>query len=109
MDNDTTLLLDLDGLAVARVERLEDGTRRVHLITSDEQARARPECGVVATRVKGPATTRPRDLPHGESGLEFRRHKHRWWCCEPGRPRRAFTEQIPQLPAGTRITMRLRA
>ncbi|WPB94325.1 hypothetical protein [Streptomyces malaysiensis] len=34
MDSDTTLLLDLDGLAVARVERLEDGTRRVHLITA---------------------------------------------------------------------------
>ncbi|MER5526436.1 hypothetical protein ABT075_17835 [Streptomyces sp. NPDC002677] len=28
LDNDTTLLLDLDGLAVARVERPEDGTRR---------------------------------------------------------------------------------
>ncbi|UQA98174.1 hypothetical protein [Streptomyces halobius] len=61
MDNDTTSLLDLDGLAVARVERLEDGTRRVHLITADEQARACPECGVFATRVKGSATTRPRN------------------------------------------------
>ncbi|WP_043262654.1 ISL3 family transposase [Streptomyces sp. CT34] len=108
MDNDTTLLLDLDGLAVARVERLEDGTRRVHLITADEQARACPECGVFATRVKGSATTRPRDLPYGESGLEFRWHKRRWWCREPGCPRRSFTEQIPQLPAGPRITMRLR-
>ncbi len=108
MDNDTTLLLDLDGLAVARVERLEDGTRRVHLITADEQARACPECGVFATRVKGSATTRPRDLPYGESGLEFRWHKRRWWCREPGCPRRSFTEQIPQLPAGARITMRLR-
>ncbi|MGP4048981.1 hypothetical protein [Streptomyces sp. 2A115] len=41
MDNDTdaTLLLDLDGLAVVRVERLADGTRRVHLATADEQAR----------------------------------------------------------------------
>ncbi|MFD4589092.1 hypothetical protein [Streptomyces sp. NPDC058434] len=54
MDNDTTLLFDLDGLAVARVERLEDGTRRVHLITADEQARACPECGVFAIRVKAP-------------------------------------------------------
>ncbi|MHB9863444.1 ISL3 family transposase [Streptomyces sp. YIM S03343] len=108
MDNDTTLLLDLDGLAVARVERLENGTRRVHLVTADEQARACPECGVFATRVKGSATTRPRDLPYGESGLEFHWHKRRWWCREPGCQRRSFTEQIPQLPAGARITMRLR-
>ncbi|MBU3868186.1 hypothetical protein KN815_30300, partial [Streptomyces sp. 4503] len=65
MDNDTdaTLLLELDGLAVATVERLEDGTRRVHLATADHGARACPVCGVFATRVKGPAVTRPRDLP----------------------------------------------
>ncbi|MFF7547661.1 hypothetical protein ACFZCU_29090 [Streptomyces canus] len=31
-------------------------------------------------RVKGWATTRPRDLPYGESGLEFVWHKRRWWC-----------------------------
>jgi hypothetical protein len=45
LDNDTTLLLDLDGLAVVRVERLEDGTRRVYLDTADEQARACPRAG----------------------------------------------------------------
>ncbi|MFJ9799998.1 helix-turn-helix domain-containing protein [Streptomyces wuyuanensis] len=43
-----------------------------------------------------------------ESGLEFRWHKRRWWCREPGCPRRSCTEQIPQLPAGARITLRLR-
>ncbi|MFE3661284.1 IS3 family transposase, partial [Streptomyces sp. NPDC059165] len=32
-----------------------DGTRRVHLITADEAARACPSCGVIASRVKGPA------------------------------------------------------
>ncbi|MGV9349280.1 transposase family protein [Streptomyces spiralis] len=77
MDDDTTLLLDLDGLAVTRVERLEDGIRRVHLITAAEQARACPECGAFAIRVKGSATTRPRDLPYGESGLDFRWRKRR--------------------------------
>lgn len=76
----------------------------------DERARACPACGVFATRVKGlgGAVTRPRDLAYGESGLEFRWRKRRWWCREPGCPRRSFTEQIPQLPAGARITMRLR-
>ncbi|MBL3671730.1 transposase family protein [Streptomyces sp. M2CJ-2] len=108
MLNDTTVLLGLDGVSVARVERLADGTRRVHLATADETARACPVCGVFATRVKGSAITRPHDLPYGESGLEFRRRKRRRFCREPGCPRRSFTEQIPQLPAGARITMRLR-
>lgn len=108
MVNDTTLLLDLDGVSVARVERLADGRRRVHLVTADETARACPACGVFATRVKGSAVTRPRDLPYGESGLEFRWHKRRCWCREADCPRRSFTEQIPQIPAGARLTARLR-
>lgn len=108
MVNDTMLLLDLDGVSVVRVERLADGGRRVHLVTADETARACPACGVFATRVKGSAVTRPRDLPYGESGLEFRWHKRRWWCREAGCPRRSFTEQIPQIPAGARLTARLR-
>ncbi|WP_151484687.1 hypothetical protein [Streptomyces albicerus] len=36
-------------------------------------------------------------------------HKLRWFCREPGCPRKSFTEQIPQLPAGARPTARLRA
>ncbi|GLX52295.1 hypothetical protein Shyhy01_52450 [Streptomyces hygroscopicus subsp. hygroscopicus] len=45
MPNEATLLLGLDGVSVVRVERLEDGTRRVHLATAEETARACPECG----------------------------------------------------------------
>ncbi|MCC9708303.1 transposase family protein [Streptomyces sp. MNU76] len=104
MDNDTTLLLDLDGLAVVRVEQMENGIRRVHLVTTDEQARACPECGVFATRAKGSAITRPRDLPFGERGLELVWRKRRWYCTEPACPRRTFTEQVSQVPAGARIT-----
>ncbi|MET7922217.1 transposase family protein [Streptomyces avermitilis] len=107
--SDTTLLLELDGVSVARVERLADGTRRVHLVTADEAARACPTCGVFATRVKGSAVTRPRDLPYGESRLEFRWHKRRWFCREAGCARRSFTEQIAQIPAGARLTARLRS
>ena len=110
LDNNTdaTLLLDLDGLAVARVERLEDGTRRVHLVTTDHSARACPACGVLATKVKGPAVTRPRDLPCGERDLHLVWHKQRWYCTEPLCPRKSFTEQVRQIPAGARITQRLR-
>ena len=109
MDNDTTLLLDLDGVSVHRVERLEDGRRRVHLTTADPAARACPACGVFATRIKGRALTRPRDLPYGERGLEFFWHKRRWWCGEPACPRKSFIESLPQIPAGARITERLRS
>lgn len=108
MNNDTTLLLDLDGLAVQKVERLEDGTRRVHLVTADEAARACPVCGVFATRVKGYALTRPRDLPSGERALELVWRKRRWYCTQPACPRKSFTEQVPQVPARMRITTRLR-
>jgi transposase len=106
--NDTTLLLDLDGVSVIRVERLEDGTRRVHLATAEEAARACPECGAFAWKVKGTARTRPRDLPYGEHGLVLLWHKRRWWCREPKCPRKSFTESIAQIPAGARITARLR-
>lgn len=64
--------------------------------------------GLAVVRVKGSATTRPRDLPYGGSGLELRWHQRRWWCRGPGCPRRSFTEQVPRLPVGGRITMRLR-
>ncbi|MET8956806.1 transposase [Streptomyces sp. NPDC004533] len=108
MVNDTTLLLDLDGVSVIRVERLEDGTRRVHLATAEEAARACPECGAFAWKVKGTARTRPRDLPYGERGLVLLWHKRRWWCREPKCPRKSFTESVAQIPPGARITARLR-
>ncbi|MFE4623437.1 transposase family protein [Streptomyces mirabilis] len=63
--------MDLDGVSVTHVERLEGGTRRVHLATADASARACPVCGVFASRVKGAASTRPRDLPYGERRLEL--------------------------------------
>ncbi|MFF4139702.1 RtcB family protein [Streptomyces mirabilis] len=66
-------------------------------------------CGVFATRIKGRALTRPRDLPYGERGLEFFWHKRRWWCGEPACPRKSFTESLPQIPTEARITERLRA
>lgn len=35
--------------------------------------------------------------------------KRRWSCREPACPRKTFTEQIPQIPTGARITGRLRS
>ncbi|MFE3329948.1 transposase family protein [Streptomyces sp. NPDC059176] len=81
----------------------------MHPTTADEGARACPSCRMVASRVKGSAVTRPRGLPYGEHGLELRWHKRLWYCRELQRPRKSFTEQIPQIPAGARITLRLRS
>lgn len=61
-----------------------------------------------ATRANGSAVTRPRDLTYGEHGLELVWRKRRWYCTEPACPRRTFTEQVSQVPAGARITTRLR-
>lgn len=77
-------------------------------VTANESARACPACGAFASRVKGSAVTRPRDLPYGDSGLEFLWHKRRWLCREPRCPRWSFTEQLAQIPAGARLTGRLR-
>lgn len=59
MFNDTTLLLNLDGVSVVRVKKPAGGRRRIHLATADEMAGACPACGVFATRVNGSAVTRP--------------------------------------------------
>jgi hypothetical protein len=48
LDHNTTLLLDLDGPAVTKVELLANGTRRAHLMTTDVTARTSPGCGVFA-------------------------------------------------------------
>lgn len=55
MDDGTTLLLDLPGLAVAEVVLVEGGGRVVHVVTADESASACPSCGVFSTSTKEPA------------------------------------------------------
>ncbi|MEV6028650.1 hypothetical protein [Streptomyces sp. NPDC052036] len=52
MEHDTgaTALFDLEGVAVVEVVRGEDGTRTVHLVTTDPAARVCPSCGTFATR-----------------------------------------------------------
>ncbi|GAA0438096.1 hypothetical protein Acor_76610 [Acrocarpospora corrugata] len=106
--SDATLLLGLEGLAVTRVERREDGHRVVHVITDDETARGCPACGVLATRVKECALTSPRDLCAGGEPITPLWHKRRWVCRERRCSRGSFTEQIGQVSAGMRTTGRLR-
>lgn len=108
MHNDTTRLLGLENLAVVAVA--EDGDNRpvVYLETADEQARACPNCGVDATRMKEWVTTVPRDLPVAGRTTLLRWRKRRWICGQTDCPRKTFTEYVDQIPARARITTRLR-
>ncbi len=104
----TTILFGLPGVRVRDVECTADGTRVVHVLTDDASAAACPQCGVLSTLVRQRRTTRPRDVPYGEQPLVVRWHKVQYACRETACPRKAFTEAIAEIPAGSRLTGRLR-
>jgi len=105
--NDTTLLLGLDDVVVDRVELDPDGTRVIHLTTTNTP-QACPSCATPATSVKGWVLTRPCDLPFPVP-TRLLWHKRRWRCQQPACSRSSFTESAPQIPARKRVTSRLRA
>lgn len=111
MENGTTILFGLPGVAVQRVERSQDeqgvALRLVHVVTTASSAAGCPQCGVVSTSVKQRRTTRPRDLPYGEEPLAVRWRKRQYRCREAACPRKAFTESIAEVPARARLTGRL--
>jgi transposase len=104
----TTILFGLRGVRVREVVRSAEHGRVVHVLTDDEAAAACPQCGVLSSTVRQRRATRPRDLPQGEEPLVVRWHKRQFRCREVRCPRKAFTEQIAELPAGARVTGRLR-
>jgi transposase len=110
MEDGTSILIGLPGVAVDRVERFtDDGSamRLVHVVTTASAAAGCPHCGVVSTSVKQRRITRPRDLPYGEEPLAVRWHKRQYRCREQGCPRTAFTESIAEIPPRARLTGRL--
>lgn len=107
MDDGTTILFGLPGVAVRDVERVE-GARLVHLVTDDVGASACPACGVFSTKIRQHRTTRPKDLGYGEEPLAVRWRKAQYACQERLCPRKAFTECVREVPAGARATGRLR-
>lgn len=108
MDEDTTLLVGLDGLAVDRVELAGDGTRVVHVVTASQTARICPSCRTPSTALKERVATSPRDIPYGEHAIRLVWHKNRWHCDQLDCPKKTFTESVSQVPPRKRITERLR-
>lgn len=106
-----TLLLGIEGLAVAAVEGdADEGEGRlVHVVIEEVGAAACPACGVLSSSVKEHVTTRPRDVPYGPDPIRLVWHKTRWRCRETLCPRKTFTECLPTVPARSRLTTRLRA
>ena len=107
----TTLLFGLPGLRVVDVGVEGSGGRVVDVVTDEEHellASACPACGVLSGKVRQRRTTRPRDVPHGDGRVLVRWSKVQYACLEELCPRKAFTETVPQVPAGARVTGRLR-
>jgi transposase len=111
MENGTSILFGLPGVAVQRVDRVtgEQGVmvRLVHLVTTASSAAGCPACGVISTSVRQYRTTRPRDLGYGEEPLAVWWRKRQYRCREAACPRKAFTESVAEIPAGARLTGRL--
>lgn len=108
LDSDASRLFGLEGLAVDQVVTDGEDGRVVHVVTADETAAGCPSCGVISVSVKARVSSRPRDLPHGPTGLSLVWHKRRWRCIESACERRSFTESLPAIPARARLTTRLR-
>ncbi len=107
MSDRTTLLFALPGFRVLEVSLGPDGGRRV-LVESAAVEGGCPSCGVLSGRVKDRPTSRVRDLPHGPVPLQVWVRKRRFVCAEGLCARRSFTEISAQLPARSRLTVRLR-
>ena len=86
-----------------------DATRVAHVITAGDVPRVCPRCGVPSRRPKETVCTTPRDVLLGQTRLVLRWHKQRWWCENPACEAQTFTEAVPQIGPGRRLTARMRA
>jgi len=110
VDEDTaTLLLGLEGVAVAEAALDEAGNPVLALVTAWQDARCCPSCGMRSTRSLGLVITRPRDLPLAGRPTVPACTKRRRACGNTACARASFTESVPQIPPRTRLTGRLRS
>jgi transposase len=102
-------LFGVDGLRVVEAESAADGTLTVWAVTGHPDAAVCPGCGTRAGRVHEHVLARPRDQRRGLDEVSLCWLKRRWKCGNDGCGRTTFTESLPEVPAGGRLTGRLRA
>ena len=101
-------LSGVEGLQVVEAEAEADGTLTVWALTGDPGAAVCPGCGMRAGRVHEHVLARPRDLRRGLDEVRVCWLKRRWKCGNDECGRKTFTESLPEVPAGCRLTGRLR-
>jgi transposase len=93
------------GLRVIDVEAEPDGRVTVWAVPSDPAAC--PDCGTAARYVHEWTATPVKDVRCGGRDARLCLVKRRMECGEQACPRKTFTERVPQVPPGCRITRRL--
>ncbi len=101
-------LLGVEGLQVIEAEPEADGSLTVWAVTDHPLAAVCPDCGTVSGTVHEYVLTRPRDLRRGLDEVSVCWLKRRWKCRSSDCERGTFTEALPQVPPGCRLTSRLR-
>jgi transposase len=107
-DDIASALFGVEGLRVVEAESEADGTLTVWAVTDHPCAAVCPDCRTRSGRVHEYVLARPRDLRRGLDEVRVCWLKRRWVCAEPLCGRKSFTEALPQVPAGCRLTSRLR-
>lgn len=107
-DDIASALFGVEGLHVVEAEAEADGTLTVWALTGHRGAAVCPDCGTRADRVHEHVLARPRDLRRGLDEVRVCWLKRRWKCGNDECGRKTFTESLPGVPAGCRLTGRLR-
>jgi transposase len=76
-----------------------DGDRVVLVAETRAHGAACPRCGVLSRRVHSHYRRKLADLPWLGLAVEVRLHARRFFCAQPGCPRRIFTERLPGVVA----------
>jgi transposase len=102
------LLFGVEGLRVIDAEAESDGSVTVWAVADHPEAAVCPDCGTRSGRVHEHVLARPRDLRRGADQVRVCWLKRRWKCGSRECPRKTFTESLPEVPPGCRLTGRLR-
>ncbi|MFK4043304.1 ISL3 family transposase [Nonomuraea wenchangensis] len=95
-------------MSVFEVEHDGDGGRVVHVVPERPGPPLCPDCGLPAGRAKQWVTARAAHVPIGLEPVTLVVHKRRWRCDTPWCERASFTEQVPPIACGARLSQALR-